>query len=1056
MKALKHRLSGALLTVIVFFVAGMALPEVKAGTAEQAAQITFIEADKLRSEQLEASSWKAVEKYRQAALLFEVHAELRRATVALRKAAELLQLLGNSSEAVACYHQALGLNKRTGDLVERGKIYNGLAFTYFIAGDVKEAHEYALKALRTANAIRNREIEAAALSNLGEALYGLGEIAKARQQQERSLALWRELNDPRGQAIAIVALGWYYSTLGEPEKALRSFTEGLSLARLVNDPGVETTALIALCNIKRRVGNHQEALESYQAAQKIAERIGDQTSQATILGGLGSTHFAMGDKRQALKYIGEATQLMERHGKKWGTAEGKLELGRIHHSLGENDAALESLAEALSLFKSLEMRRLESAALRAIGLVHESLGDTAKALESHLAALKLTKPGEDQREEAYTLTNIGRIYEALKDYERASRYYARALPLSQRSDDPEGETLVRYNLAHLERDRGNLGEARRQVEAALEIIESQRANVSSPDLRASYFANMRNAYELYINILMLLHKENPNIGLDKQAFSVSEKARARSFHELLLEARTNFRKGVDPALVSKEKQLNETLNEKAQLHVQLLAGKRNDEAAEVSKQVDALVSELTNVRDQIRRASPQLATLELPQLLSISEVQKRVLDDDTILLEYVLGDDRSYVWVVTKTTDFVYELSSRSEVEASVDRLYKLLTAAQAIYGESPATRKEREEKAAAEIPGETLLLSRLVLGPLAGKLDKKKLLIVVDGALQYIPFAWLTNPDSGTPLIATHEIGYTPSASTHALLQAEASKRGPRINSVAVIADPVFEADDPRLNSSSRATRASTTNTTEIRQLLRDAGISRDGVEIPRLMASGTEADGIMAVAPWRTGLKAVGFAANRDRVLGSELANYRIVHFATHGIIHERPELSGIVLSLFDDHGRSQNGFLRLHDIYNLHLPADLVVLSACSTGLGKDVRGEGLIGLTRGFMYAGASGVIASLWKVDDDATAELMKHFYAGLFKRNLSPAAALREAQVKLSQHKRWQSPYYWAGFVLQGQPSQSEKFIEPFPSRTQIALLASLSGILLVAAPILITRRRRR
>ena len=227
--------------------------------------------------------------------------------------------------------------------------------------------------------------------------------------------------------------------------------------------------------------------------------------------------------------------------------------------------------------------------------------------------------------------------------------------------------------------------------------------------------------------------------------------------------------------------------------------------------------------------------------------------------------------------------------------------------------------------------------------------------------------------------------------------------------------------------------------------------------MASGTEADGIMAVAPWRTALKAVGFGANRERVLGTELANYRIVHFATHGIIDsEHPELSGIVLSLFDNQGRSQNGFLRLHDIYNLHLPADLVVLSACSTGLGKNVRGEGVIGLTRGFMYAGASGVIASLWKVDDDATAELMKHFYAGLFKRNLSPAAALREAQLKVSQNKRWQSPYYWAGFVLQGQHRQSEKFIEPFPSRTQVALLASLSGIFLVAAPILITRRRRR
>lgn len=1052
-----RRAQRVFLIVVLLLLAGHSIYAVNKSDSSNAAEAALADASKLRAEQLAASTLKAIEKYREAAAISRANGELRRATLAFRSAGELLQLLGNTPEALASYQQALDINRRTGDLLERGKIYNGLAFVHFIAGNSEEAKRNALRAHTISTTVHSRELEAEALSNLGESLYGLGEMSKACKYQEQSLGIWRDLSNPRGQAVASVALGYCYSNLGEPERALRSFTDALSLARYAKDYAVETNALTALCNIKRKSGNNQEALESYEAARAIADRIGDQTSQATIFGGMGFIYFTMGDKRRGLEYITMSTQLMEHTGKKWGTAEGKMELGRIHHAGGDEEQALSYLNAAHGLFQSLGMRRLQSKTLRAIGEVYESLGDTAKALDSHLDALKLTKPGEDQREEAYTLTNIGRIYEALKDYDRASKYYARALSRSEASKDPESETLTRYNLAHLERTRGNLTEARRHVEAALKIIESQRMNVSSPDLRTSYFANMRNAYELYINILMLLHKENPHLGLDKEAFAVSEKARARSFHELLLEARTNFRKGVDPALLSKEKQLNETLNERAQLHVQLLSAKRNDEAAEISKQVDAAVSELTNVRDLIRRASPQLATLELPELLSLNEVQKRVLDDDTILLEYVLGDDRSYVWVVTKTTDFVYELSSRSEIEASVDRLYKLLTAAQAIYGESPAARKEREEKAAAEMPGETALLSKLVLGPLAGKLDKKNLLVVVDGALQYIPFAWLTNPDSETPLIATHEIGYTPSASTHALLQAEASKRGRRINSVAVIADPVFEADDPRVNLSRGTTRPQANNNTEIRQLLRDVGISRDGVEIPRLMASGTEADGIMAVAPWRTGLKAVGFAANREHVLGPELSNYRIVHFATHGIINsERPELSGIVLSLFDNQGRSQNGFLRLHDIYNLHLPADLVVLSACSTGLGKDVKGEGLIGLTRGFMYAGASGVIASLWKVDDDATAELMKHFYAGLFKRNLSPAAALREAQLKLSQHKRWQSPYYWAGFVLQGQHRQSEKFIEPFPSRAQVALLASLSGILLIVAPILITRRRRR
>lgn len=1042
-----------LLVLLLLLAASHSISEVKANTTKSAAEPSLAEAHQLRSEQLAASSLKAVEKYREAANLFTSSGELRQAATALANAGETLQLLGNTSEALACYKQALALSKRIGDSLGQGKILNDLAYLHFIAGNSRNAQQYSLAALRIGATLHNREIEAEARSNLGEALYSRGEVENARQQQQRSLEIWRELSNPRGQAIASIALGYYYRNLGQPENSLRSYTEGLSLARQANDLGVETLALISLSNIKRLMGNNQEALELYALARPIAERIGDQTSQATILGGIGMIHVEMGDKRQALQYIADATNLMERNGKKWGTAEGKMELGEIHHSLGDHEQALTYLNEALALFKSIGMPRLQSATLRALGLVYDSLGDTSKALESYKQALNVTRAGENLWDESYTLNYIGRVYEKLKETDRAVNNYHRALRLNRRSADPMGEALTHYNLAHLERDRGNLDEARREVEAALAIVESQRTKVSSQDLRTSYFATVRNTYDLYVDILMLLHKKNPHLGLDAEAFAVSEKARARSFLELLHEARANVRLGVDAALLAKEHKLNEALNTKAQLHVQLLSAKQNDEAAKVDKELENLVSELAEVRDQIRQTSPSRATLTLPELLTLKDVQRRVLDDETVLLEYVLGDDRSYAWIVTRTSSFSYELPPRAEIEASAKRLYNLVTSAQLVYGESTSARIDRQSKADAEIPAETAALGRLILGPLAGRLDRRRLLIVPDGALQYIPFQLLTSPGSQRLLIEAHEIVNLPSASTLALLQAESAARKPGVNSVAVLADPVFEADDPRVKLKSDRNPASAT---EVRQALRDVGISPDGVEIPRLIASGTEADEIMRAVPWQTGLKAVGFAANRERVLGSELASYRIVHFATHGIINnDRPELSGIVLSLIDSEGRSQNGFLRLHDIYNLHLPADLVVLSACSTGLGKDVRGEGLIGLTRGFMYAGASGVIASLWKVDDDATAELMKHFYEGMFKRNLSPAAALRESQLALSKQKRWQSPYYWAGFVIQGQYTGHENFRESSPWRMRFALLGTISGILLLASIFVIRRRRR-
>jgi CHAT domain-containing protein len=190
----------------------------------------------------------------------------------------------------------------------------------------------------------------------------------------------------------------------------------------------------------------------------------------------------------------------------------------------------------------------------------------------------------------------------------------------------------------------------------------------------------------------------------------------------------------------------------------------------------------------------------------------------------------------------------------------------------------------------------------------------------------------------------------------------------------------------------------------------------ITRLVFSRQEAQAILSLAPRATSFAALDFKASRATAISGELSKYGIIHFATHGLLNNKhPELSGILLSMVDEKGRPQDGFLQLSDIYDLNLPADLVVLSACETGLGRTVNGEGLIGLTRGFMYAGAARIVASLWKVDDAATAALMEQFYREMLTNGLTPAAALRVAQRQISQQKRWRSPYYWAGFVLQGE-----------------------------------------
>jgi CHAT domain-containing protein len=302
---------------------------------------------------------------------------------------------------------------------------------------------------------------------------------------------------------------------------------------------------------------------------------------------------------------------------------------------------------------------------------------------------------------------------------------------------------------------------------------------------------------------------------------------------------------------------------------------------------------------------------------------------------------------------------------------------------------------------------------PAAATFGKKRLVVISDGALQYVPFAALSL-GFNRPLILDNEIISLPSASSFAVQRQNLSNREPAPKAVAVIADPVFSLNDARLKASAAVTDSSGQGST--RRIEHLSGSANGQLSIPRLPFTRWEADQILAVAPRESSMKALDFSANRSIATSEALSKYRYVHFATHGYLDTtRAGLSAIVLSMVDETGKPQDGFLRTHDIYNLRLSADLVVLSACETALGKDVKGEGIEGLTRAFMYAGARRVVVSLWNVNDMATAALMQRVYTGMLRGNKTPAAALRGAQIEMLRMRPWQSPYYWAAFVMQGE-----------------------------------------
>ena len=1027
------------------------IEEIRQAVAQDQSRViaarVFAEAEQLKVEPKIESHRQAIRKYTEALNYWRVVKDRRAEVYTLRVIGQVYQVLGEYQKALTYYHEALALSRHSHD--SRGEIaaLNDIGYLYVSFGDNQRALEIATRALKLNRAAHSSPGEAQALFTIGESYYGFGNLHKALEYYQQALQLWRQSNNYQRQAQVLVSFGYTYIELSEIAKASDAYQEALSLSRMACDRRWEAITLRAQGNLQTKLGEHQQALNLFHQSLEIFQTLDDPLSKATVLAGIGYAYDGLSDKQRALEYYNQALAIFRAINTRWGEAEAEMYIGGIYYSLGENQQALDHYHLALSLFRALDMPRYEGQTLRDMGLVYASLGDKTKAINYYRQSLSLNRAGQDQRYEAYTLNYMGRIYEGSGEIKKALSYYRQALPLNRMAADPSGEALTLYNIAHAERDSGNLTEARTQIDAALSIAESLRTKVASEGLRATYFASAHQYYGLDIDVLMRLHKEHPTEGYDAVAFDTSERARARALLETLKDARADIRQGADPALLERERSLQQALNAKAERQMQLLAGQHNEEEkASLAKEIDQITTEYDEVKARIKATSPRYAALTQPQPLGLNEIQQQVLDDETLLLEYALGDERSYLWAVTRDSITSYELPGRTEIEEASRHVYDLLLAHQPIKGEALGQRQARVAASDEQYWKQAAHLSRIVLGPVAGQLRNKRLLIVADGALQYVPFGALTVPevsqagrerqtqeaaaafsdsrDDLKPLMLDHEIVNLPSASTLAVLRRETAQRAPAPNTVAVLADPVFERDDPRIPSEFRAQASDTaeqreaahTEVAELHRAVRDAGALGDGGSIPRLLASREEAKAIMQVTPTGAGLNAIGFDASRATATSTELSKYRIVHFATHGLLNnEHPELSGVILSLVDQQGQPVNGFLRLHDIYNLNLPADLVVLSACNTGLGKDVRGEGLIGLTRGFMYAGASGVMASLWKVDDEATAELMKHFYSGMLKDGLPPAAALRQAQVTMWKRKQWRSPYYWAAFVLQGE-----------------------------------------
>jgi CHAT domain-containing protein len=763
---------------------------------------------------------------------------------------------------------------------------------------------------------------------------------------------------------------------------------------------------------------------SYTAqALRLIQALGDRNLEAGTLNNMGLTYLGLGDDQKALDCLGPARVLYQQMGSAGGEALTLLNISTAYTGLGEHQKALDAAKESARLYQSIGARGQENAALARVARSCGFLGEHQKAVETFEQTLAEMRVSGDRAGEFFTLLLMGEFYSRVGNYQKAQECYDQALQHTTPGKiTDERQTTIHYGLAQVEIARGNLMEARAQIEFALSVAEVFRSKVNA-QLRASYMASKRDLYEFYVELLMRLHERESPQAHDAKALQASERARARGLLDLLAEARIDVTQGIVPELKQREKTTHAGISRIQSQLIQAHSTATSDKTriAQLEEELKKVESEREQLEIEIRQQHPQYAELQYPQPLGVKAIQA-LLDDQTALLEYALGKDRSFLFVVTRDGLHSYSLPRATEIT----RLVRELRAA--------VSRPRRREF------GEYVQLARQLyhklVAPAADVLTKKqRLLIVPDGALYYLPFESLlthdarpggrTNYGQFPYLLKRWAVSYAPSASVLASLRGHdrQEKNDERGKAFLAFADPVYElsqATDPRPQTPDQKTKSKQQRTTghgpqnPVIETLRSVFEESGRWQLPRLMESHREVKRIEGLYKPNEVEVYVGTAAKEENVKSNEhLSRARRIHFATHGMISERqPQYSGLVLALDDD--PQEDGLLQVYEVFNLKLTADLVVLSACKTGLGKEVKGEGLIGLTRAFLYAGARSVVVSLSQVVDASTAELMARFYEEM-DRIQEKAEALRRAKLGLIEGGRYAHPYYWSPFILVGE-----------------------------------------
>lgn len=852
----------------------------------------------------------------------------------------------------------------------------------------------------------------------GDVHYARSDLQSAESSYRAAHGRFVRLGNADGEVDAESGLAYAAADLSRDAEARGHLEPARDLARAEGDRRREAVALRVLGNVLAKMTEEAEAIRCLESAQALFERAEDRASLVALYNGLGQLHGKLNDLAAAIGYLEKAVELARATGLRGQQGMARFEMAQYQRRLGRLAEAAASYEAARALLEAAGDKAMAAYALAGLGNVDAAQGRHDAGLRRLMAALEVVRASGETRLSSGMLIDVAEIHLALDRVALAQEALSEALRLARAARDPVREARALYGLARVARREGALDEARALVESAIEVGESVRGRVPSRELRSLFFEELDERYRFHVDLLMELERARPDERFERLALAAAERGRARTLLDRIGRAPGPV---PEPSRLERERQLREEIR------------------------LDALQRDLEASGDAGASGAPslaeKLATLRRLEGLDpapeadagrfdderIDRIQRELAGPDTLLIEISLGRDRSWLWAVSRDRVSAHALPARESLERQAQDLHELLTGRQHDQAGTARERRARAERQDERFHEQGRALSAQLLGAVDDLDAYRRLIVVADGLLAYVPLAALPHPRALAPgggyrpLVVSHEIVCVPSLVVLLGIHERAASRAagpppaagrPR---VAVLADPVFSSDDPRVapqrSMPPPVGRAGVSPAAGVG--LRGAG--QGSLALPRLLASREEAATIERTAVGAEVRVATGFAVDRAATEAALTGANQVVHVATHGVLDdEHPMLSAMVASLVDPEGRRQDGFVRAQDVYALRVAAEVVVLSACETALGRRLRGEGITGLVHSLLHAGADSVVASKWKVDDSATQQLMAAFYRAMFVDGLDVSAALRAAQVELLRGRSTRAPFYWSAFEVHG------------------------------------------